>query len=403
VTERPQVRTPQQILESLVSQNKGAVSPFGALHELVKQNAATILDPDYCDELVEMLLASGREVLTSSETADILKTPDVSRVVIHPAFIRAGARRGYSFYIASDGTLQRQTHAGRTNPVGPLNRAIIENGIEHNFFIEPTWFPDLVRFIENDQPVLLIGPGGSGKSEAVERAFIVRQQPLQIVSCNPSMTADDFEGRIDLRGGETIFTPSPCAVALREGHGVLLDEADALNPDACFSLYRVLDGKDMRVIRDGLCRSVVERHKNFRIVGTQNTVGRGDETGLYHGRSLQDEPFIDRWANYINVDFPAPEVETLIITKRTGLSKKQAERIVRVATELRKALANGDVLVAATMRRTQAAARNVAAGHPPAVAWQYALQNRAVAKDAQIITELVNRVYGQAAKKPPTP
>lgn len=239
----------------------------------------------------------------------------------------------------------------------------------------------------------------SGKSESVERLFRKRSQVLQIISCTPAMSADDFEGKIDIKDGDTVFTPSPCAIAVREGHGLLLDEVDAAPAEACYSLYRVLSGKDMRIARQGY-EGVTPLHRSFRAVGTQNTEGRGDDRGIHHGRSYQDEAFLDRWPAYIRVDYPAFETEVLILTKRTGVPKKQAEKIVKAATELRRAFSTDRVMFVMTMRRTLAVASSIAAGFTPEDAWRFAVQNRATPEDCQTIEDFVNRVYGSTAKKP---
>ena len=267
-----------------------------------------------------------------------------------------------------------------------------------DFYVEPDWFPHLSTFVASGLSVLLIGPSGSGKTEAVERLFRKRDQPLEIVSCSPSMSSDDFEGAVELRGGDTAFTPAAAAVAVRDGHGLLLDEADAAPAEACYSLYRVLDGKDMRISRMGY-EGVIKPHKGFRAVGTQNTEGRGDDRGIHHGRAFQDEAFLDRWNNFIRTDYLPHETELLVLCKRTGLPEEKAVMVLKAATELRRAFANDQIMVCMTMRRTLSVASNIAAGMLPEDAWRFAVQNRAAGSDPQEIEDLVNRIYGASVRK----
>lgn len=397
---RKPVRTAKEVLEQMtVSAQKSdtAVTPYGVIGDMLHRNAETVMDPERCDSMVETLLVSAKEVATTSELSTAFGVADVGALLVHPYFLRAAARRGFVFYIGADGAVHRQTFAGLAKAVrAPI---VTDGPVDPSFYAEPTWFPALTDFIKRDCPVLLIGPAGAGKSEAVERVFAARKQTLQIVSCTPAMSADDFEGRVDLRGGETVFTHSAAAIAVQHGHGLLLDEADAAPAEACYSLYRALTGKDMRIARQGY-DGVVTRHPSFRCVGTQNTEGRGDDRGLYHGRSHQDEAFLDRWANYIRVDYPHPDVEAAILTRRTGLPKKHAEKVVRVATELRKALTTDRMMLSVTLRRVLAVAGNIVAGFSPEDSWRFAVQNRATPEDAQVISDLVNRVCGSAAKKP---
>lgn len=391
-------RTAAQLLEQLSADSDSVVgqstSPFGALGDLVRKNASSVMDPDRCDELVGRLLKTGKATLPAADAKKSLQVADLAAICVHPYFIRAAARQGVAFYIDSDGNLNRQTFS-RAPDVKPID---LDGSIDADFYVEPEWFAHLATFIDQGLSVLLIGPSGSGKTEAVERLFRKRDQQLEIVSCTPSMSADDFEGTIDLTDGNTMFTPAASAVAVRDGHGLLLDEVDAAPAEACYSLYRALDGKDMRISRMGY-EGTIKPHRNFRCVGTQNTEGRGDDRGIHHGRAFQDEAFLDRWVNFIRTDYLPFETELLVICKRTGLDEDSAKMVLKSATELRRAFASDRIMLCMTMRRTLAVAANIAAGMVPEDAWRFAVQNRATSKDAQDIEDIVNRIYGASARK----
>lgn len=391
------VKTAKSLLEKLSADSDGLsgldTSPLGALTDLVKKNAASVMDPAECDELVSKLLSEDKAAIPAEEAVRLLSVVDLAGLVVHPYFIRASARRGVGFYIASDGSVNRQRFTGAV-----VATPLIDGQVDQNFFVEPEWFPYLAQFVERGMPVLLIGPSGSGKTASVERLFEQREQPLQIISCTPSMLADDFEGKTDLRGGQTVFTPSACAIAVSSGHGLLLDEIDAAPAEACYSLYRALSGKDMRIARQGY-EGIIAPNRAFRAVGTQNTEGRGDDRGIHHGRAYQDEAFLDRWQNYIRVDYPPFDTEVLILCKKTGIPKAQAQQVVRVASELRRGFGSDQILLCMTMRRSISVAANIAAGLTPEAAWRFAVWNRATREDQQTIDEFVNRVYGSTAKK----
>ena len=391
-------RTAKNMLEQISADSEGlaglTMSPFGALNDLVRKNANTVLDPGHCDEIVAALLNTGKATLSAERATELASVADLAGMAVHPYFIRAAARRGVAFYVGADGTLNRQTFS-RAPSIEPIE---LDGEIDTSFYVEPEWFPSLLTFIERRLPVLLIGPPGTGKTEAVERLFSKRDQQLQIISCTPSMSADDFEGTIELRNGNTEFVQSACAEAVEKGYGLLLDEVDAAPAEACYSLYRALDGKDMRIARKGF-EGVIVPHKNFRVVGTQNTEGRGDDRGIHHGRAFQDEAFLDRWANFIRADYLPSDTEALVLCKRTGIPKKKADTVIKVATELRRAFSNDQIMLCMTMRRTLAVASNIAAGMTPEDAWRFAVQNRATGSDPQDIEDLVNRIYGASAKK----
>lgn len=391
-------RTAKDLLEQISVGSDGAAglvtTPFGALNDLVRKNADTVLDPDHCDEQIERLLKTGKATFPSDQALELLSVADLSALAVHPYFVRAAARRGVAFYVDASGTLNKSTFTKAPDVVD----VELDGDVDTGFYVEPDWFAHLSSFVGRGLPVLLIGPPGAGKTEAVERLFAKRDQSLQIISCTPSMSADDFEGTIELRGGETEFVHSACAEAVEKGYGLLLDEVDAAPAEACYSLYRALDGKDMRIARKGY-EGVIIPHKRFRAVGTQNTEGRGDDRGIHHGRAFQDEAFLDRWANFIRVDYLPQETELLVICKRTGLAEKKAKMVLKTATELRRAFANDQIMLCMTMRRTLAVASNIAAGMTPEDAWRYAVQNRATGSDPQDIEDLVNRIYGASVRK----
>ncbi|MGD9729310.1 MAG: AAA family ATPase, partial [Nitrospiraceae bacterium] len=192
----------QQLSAGSGTASEQTTSPFGALGDLVRRNAAEIMDPGYCDDLVGRLLKTGKASIRDPDARLLLQVSDLASTCVHPYFIRAAARQGVAFYIDSGGSLNRQTFS-RAPDVKPIE---LDGSIEADFYIEPEWFAHLAAFIEAGLSVLLIGPSGSGKSEAVERLFRKRDQPLEVVSCTPSMSADDFEGTIDLVDGNTVFT-----------------------------------------------------------------------------------------------------------------------------------------------------------------------------------------------------
>ena len=274
---------------------------------------------------------------------------------------------------------------------------------EPDFYLKPAWFRKLAYFVERGDSVLLIGPAGCGKSTAVEHVFREREQPLEIVSVHPRLTASDFEGAVNLvvRDGHQVteFGLAAPAIAVRDGRGLLLDEADAGSPEAMFSLYRAIDGKDMRIIRK-TDDPVIPRDEDFRCVATQNTQGRGDDRGLYHGRGEQDEAFLDRWDQYIQVTYPDKDEEVLILRKRTGISGPQAEKIVDAARALRAAQNQDQFMLTMTVRRTLAVAANVADGMSPSASWRYAVINRAIPEDQPKMRELLkHRIYGSTFNK----
>lgn len=400
----------EAVLDSLRRATRGEPTQSD---EFVARISSNIIDPGLITRAVQRL-SEGKGSWGGEEFSAAVESNSAVDVLFNSSFIRAAARAGFVFYLGPDRRVYRQTVARKDEPrtvAPPLAAETIHTTTESvqpaeaapqpdaDYFVEPEWYSSLQGFVEEGSPTLLIGPPGTGKTVACERVFAERRQILHIVSCKQSMTADDLEGRIELRSDNgasvTRFEPSEVALASEHGHGVLLDEADAIPAHASFGVFRLLDGKDMRILRMG-ADGRVPRHKEFRIVGTQNTEGRGDEKGIHHGRSYQDEAFLDRWENVIRVGYLPKADEINVLVKRTGVSPADAEMIVESASLLRKAADEDAIMFCCTMRRTISVARNVVCGLSPVDAWSFSALNRATKADVREIREILGRVYGSA-------
>ena len=369
------------------------------IDDIISQISKITLHPDTVARLVGEFTGSNKCSWLPNEFISLTGTNSSSDVIYNSAFIRGAARQGFVFFLGADRRIYR--HSVKLDVSLPSPKPLDNLEKVEDYFVKPVWYEDLKRFVDEGTTVLLIGPPGTGKTEACEQIFEERRQQLHIISCNQSMTADDLEGRVELRNDDgvpiTQFEPASLAVAAMEGHGVLLDEADAIPAQAAFGLFRLLAGKDMRILRMGE-DGIIPRHNQFRIIGTQNTEGRGDDKGLHHGRAYQDEAFLDRWENVIRVDYPIKSVEVSILAKRTGVEQKTAERIVDAAQLLRRALISNEIMFCCSMRRTLAVAANFTRGYTAERAWSYAVINRATREDVRNITEILNRVFGSDFK-----
>jgi cobaltochelatase CobS len=373
--------------------------------ELVAHISSTILKSDAVKAILAELSSDTSGSWSLERFRELTGADAAAELIYNSAFVRAAARTGVVFYLGPDKTVYRhriRVGSGRVSASTASPAPPPTSEADKEFYLKPTWYGDLQQFVEEGVPILLIGPPGSGKSEACEQVFAERKQPLHIISCNPSMTADDLEGRVELRneGGVVVtrFEKGELAVASAEGRGVLLDEADAVPPHAAFGIFRLLAGKDMRILRMG-DDGRVPRHNEFRIVGTQNTEGRGDDRGLHHGRVYQDEAFLDRWENVIRVQYFPKDMEAEILIHRTGVSVEDASKIVDGAELLRRALHENAIMFCCSMRRTLAVARNLVRGYNPMHAWDYAVVNRATREDVGNITDILGRVYEGFDKK----
>lgn len=203
---------------------------------------------------------------------------------------------------------------------------------------------DLVRDIltfwnSNDVAMKLIGHKGTGKTTLPEQFCARIKVPLLSQTCDQTMDRTTFIGSWVLASdvseqqveqGSVIesskkglmsslaslasamslqpkmkFVLGSVLTAAQNGWPVLLNEYNALDPNAATALNDLLEGKSIYVEQIG---KTITPKKGFKVFATVNP----ETAGLYSGRHEQDTANDDRfWA--VNVDYPAPEVEVSIV------------------------------------------------------------------------------------------
>ena len=181
---------------------------------------------------------------------------------------------------------------------------------------------------------LLTGPTGSGKTSLVCQVANRLNWPVQSVTCHGRLELSDLIGQFVLIDGSTLFVHGPLAVALREGHLLLLNEIDLMDPAELAGLNDVIEGQPLVIPQNG--GEVIRPHPKFRVFATGNSAGAGDPTGLYQGVLRQNLAFLDRF-RVLPVGYLEPEVELGVLAHAVpSLPSEIGEKLIAVANEVRR-------------------------------------------------------------------
>lgn len=143
--------------------------------------------------------------------------------------------------------------------------------------------------IENDIPVYLDGPAGSGKNHVLEQ--ISWELGLEFYFTNSVQQEYKLTGFIDAGG---VYHETEFYKAFKNGGIFFLDEMDASIPEVLVLLNAAIANRYFE-----FPNGRISAHKNFRIVAAGNTVGNGANE-LYTGRLVLDQASLDR---FVIIDF----------------------------------------------------------------------------------------------------
>jgi nitric oxide reductase NorQ protein len=211
-------------------------------------------------------------------------------------------------------------------------------------------------------PVLLKGPTGCGKTRFVEHMAWRLKRPMITVACHDDLSASDLTGRYLMRGGETIWTDGPLAVAARIGAICYLDEVVEAREDTVVVIHPLTD--DRKVLPVDKTGELIVAAPGFQLVASYNP---GYQHAIKDLKPSTRQRFVS-----IDFDYPAADAEAQIVAHESGVKKSVAVSLVDVAHRVRRLRDQGLAEVPGT-RLLIAAGRLIAEGIPKALACRVAI------------------------------
>jgi len=173
--------------------------------------------------------------------------------------------------------------------------------------------------------VMLKGPTGCGKTRFVEHMAWRLGRPLITIPCHDDLAASDLIGRYLIRHDGTVWQDGPLTRAVREGAICYLDEVVEARQDTVVVLHALTDYR--RTLPIDKTGENVQAAPGFQLVVSYNPG---------YQRMLKDlKPSTRQRFVAMDLDFPAPEHEALIVQHESGVEPALAKGLVSLAGRIR--------------------------------------------------------------------
>jgi cobaltochelatase CobS len=255
-----------------------------------------------------------------------------------------------------------------------------------------------------NQRCYLQGDTGTGKTTLIEQVAAHLNWPFRRVNFDSEITRMDLIGRDVLtnEGGTTTskFVDGILPQMLSGPFIGCFDELDFVRPDVAYTMQAVLEGNGLLMNEDG--GRIVHPHRMFRMFATANTVGQGDEKGMYQGARPQSMAMLDRFTVWVNVDYlSAEERMTLMRNKVANITDTMANALNSYVGEHIEAFKTGKIFQPISPRGFLATAECIsyfnALMPDEREATRFAIENtilnRSTEQDRAVLNGIVDRCF----------
>ncbi len=183
--------------------------------------------------------------------------------------------------------------------------------------------------------LFISGPSGCGKTTFIHQIAARLNWGVEQITLSAKSEIQDLIGRPTIRRGSLTFDYGPLSRAMYFGEILILNEIDLMMPGELAALNDVLEGRSLTIAAN--LGEVIRPHRDYRVVATANTKGSGDNQGFYSGVKRLNQAFLDRW-RFLDFTYPTKAVEKLLLQRKfPQLKADLAEKLAKLARELRRA------------------------------------------------------------------
>ncbi len=273
--------------------------------------------------------------------------------------------------------------------------------IDDGYVFDEVTTTSIIMGFKYNKRVLVQGLHGTGKSSHIEQIAARLNWPCVRINLDGHISRFDLLGKdaivIKDQKQVTTFKQGLLPWSIENPVALVFDEYDAGRPDVMFVIQRLLESDGKLTLLDQ--NRVLKPNPYFRIFGTCNTLGSGDESGLYYGTQNLNQGQLDRWNVFTTLNFLEPETEQKIIeNKFKKVSKKKKDEIksiVKLANLIRNAFKMSDLSIIMSPRTSIIWAQNVDIFSDIDTAFKLTFFNRCDENDKKIINEFYQRCFGR--------
>ena len=262
--------------------------------------------------------------------------------------------------------------------------------VDENYIFRPDLLSKVLYALVTNQRMYLQGHTGSGKTTLVEQVAAALNYPFLRINFDSEITRMDLIGRDVLKDSESHFVDGMLPKAMSGAYITCFDEIDFVRPDIAYVMQAALEGNGLRITEDG--DRLVQPDPMFRMFGTGNTVGQGDEEGMYQGARPQSLAFLDRFTVWATVEYLSPnQREKLIERIVPALKEEDRKKIVQYTNEHLELFTSAKVLQPISPRGMLAVAK-AACIFPLEEALRMTVLDRASSDDKSALGGIIDRV-----------
>lgn len=266
---------------------------------------------------------------------------------------------------------------------------------------DPNYNPDVTAALmvlsawESNEKVQIYGLPGTGKSSLIKYLCSLVKRPFIRVNFAEDIESSALLGSLVVEDGATVYKMGALAEAVQYGAVFLADEWDTGSAGVTMCAQWLLEDDGKLFLRD-MPGTNAERtltpHVDFRFVATGNTMGQGDDTGMFAGTTPQNSATLDRFTTAFKMDYLPAAQEAAMIEARTGVPKVVADKMVKVAGLVRNAVAAGQLTMTMSPRTLISWGNKHARFGEKAI--EVAFINKLRSTDAKVVRDFVNKVFG---------